>query len=273
MNDAAESAVHRAFLEILRPWDRLKAESEGLQQEVWAIVRRTVISEHLLPLREQMAALDSGSGLYAALGALPPRQLDVMVLRYIGHYDAKRSSWYTGITPQHRRLPLPQGPGAPVSGLPADPEVPGGGNRMNTWEERLAGASTCEPRRPFDVAAGLRRLAQDAGYLPATAPASAPERPDSTVARHLLTAVTSWSVAQAGAASHVKYLADIIGTSRIAFAGWTDDLDIDGVHVFACSLYLANHPESARSGGGSPRAPTTARPPTACTSSTSPMES
>ncbi|WP_234315885.1 hypothetical protein [Streptomyces sp. NRRL F-5527] len=78
------------------------------------IVRRTVISEHLLPLREQMAALDSGSGLYAALGSLPPRQFDVMVLRYIGHYDAKRSSWYMGITPQHRRLPLPQGPGAPV---------------------------------------------------------------------------------------------------------------------------------------------------------------
>ncbi|MGW2709901.1 RNA polymerase sigma factor [Streptomyces sp. NPDC001356] len=97
-NDAAESAVHRAFLEILRLWDRLKAESEDLQQEVWAIVRRTVISEHLLSLREQMAALDSGSGLYAALGALPPRQFDVMVLRYIGHYDTKRISWYMGIT-------------------------------------------------------------------------------------------------------------------------------------------------------------------------------
>ncbi|MBL3668375.1 hypothetical protein JL475_20745 [Streptomyces sp. M2CJ-2] len=118
---------------------------------------------------------------------------------------------------------------------------------MNTWEERLAGASTCEPRRPFDVAAGLRRLAQDAGYLPppAPAPAPAPERPDSTSARHRLTAVTSWSVTQAGAASHVKYLADIIGTTCTVFEGWTDDLDIDGIHVFACSLYLANHPESA----------------------------
>jgi hypothetical protein len=121
---------------------------------------------------------------------------------------------------------------------------------MNTWEERLASASTCEPRRPFDVAAGLRRLAQDAGYLPppapAPAPAPAPDRPDSASARHRLTAVTSWSVTQAGAASHVKYLADIIGTARTVFEGWTEDLDIDGIHVFACSLYLANHPESAR---------------------------
>ncbi|MEV7129713.1 sigma factor-like helix-turn-helix DNA-binding protein [Streptomyces sp. NPDC093260] len=90
--------MHRAFLEILRLWDKLKEESEDLQQEVWAIVRRTVISEHLLSLRKQMAALDSGTGLYAALGALPAKQFDVVVLRYIGHYDTRRISWYLGIT-------------------------------------------------------------------------------------------------------------------------------------------------------------------------------
>ncbi|MEV6123082.1 sigma-70 family RNA polymerase sigma factor [Streptomyces sp. NPDC052077] len=98
-NDAAERAVHRAFLEILRHWDRLKLESTNLQQDVWAIVRRTVVSEELLSLREQLAALDSGSGLYAALGALPPRQFDVMVLRYIGGHDTKHISWYMGVTP------------------------------------------------------------------------------------------------------------------------------------------------------------------------------
>ncbi|MFF3312945.1 RNA polymerase sigma factor [Streptomyces sp. NPDC002952] len=97
-NDAAERAIDRAFLEILRHWEKMK-ESEDLQQEIWAIVRRTVISEELLSLREQMAALDSGTGLYAALGALPPRQFDVMVLRYIGRHDTKRISWYMGITP------------------------------------------------------------------------------------------------------------------------------------------------------------------------------
>ncbi|MEV5177648.1 hypothetical protein AB0L10_43035 [Streptomyces flaveolus] len=69
-------------------------------------MRRTVISEHLLSLREQMAALDSGSGLYAALGALPPRQFDVMVLRYIGHYDTNASLVH-GHHDQNRRLPLP----------------------------------------------------------------------------------------------------------------------------------------------------------------------
>ncbi|MFB7076447.1 hypothetical protein [Streptomyces sp. NPDC056308] len=112
---------------------------------------------------------------------------------------------------------------------------------MSTWEERLADASTCEPRRPFDVAAGLRRLARDAGYLqpPAT------ERPASTAARRRLKAVTVWGVTQAGAAAHMKDLTDIIDTPDTTFKGWTD-LDIDGVHVFACSLHLANHPESAR---------------------------
>ncbi|MFB7076448.1 RNA polymerase sigma factor [Streptomyces sp. NPDC056308] len=98
-NELAEKAIYRAFLEILRHWDRLREESESLDQEVWAIVRRTVISEELLSLREQMATLDSGSGLYKALGALPPRQFDVMVLRYIGGHETKRISWYMGLTP------------------------------------------------------------------------------------------------------------------------------------------------------------------------------
>ncbi|WP_432127485.1 sigma-70 family RNA polymerase sigma factor [Streptomyces sp. bgisy082] len=97
-NEAAERAVHRGFLEILNIWDKLKAESEDLQQEIWAIMRRTVISEELLSLREQMAALDSGSGLYEALGNLPPRQFDVMVLRYIGGHSTKRIGWYMGVT-------------------------------------------------------------------------------------------------------------------------------------------------------------------------------
>ncbi|GAA2230852.1 hypothetical protein [Streptomyces nogalater] len=113
---------------------------------------------------------------------------------------------------------------------------------MTTWEDRLAGASTCEPRRPFDVASGLRRLAQDAGYLP---PPPA-ERPESTAARRRLEAVTVWGVTQVGAAAHMKGLTDIIDTPGTTFEGWTDDLDIVGIHVFACSLHLANHPESAR---------------------------
>lgn len=114
--------------------------------------------------------------------------------------------------------------------------------REDRWEDRLAGASACEPRRSFDVGAGLRRLAQDAGYLPPPAA----ERRESTAARRCLKAVTVWGVTQSGAAAHMKVLTDIIDAPDTSFEGWTDDLDIHGIHVFACSLYLANHPESAR---------------------------
>ncbi|WP_308799539.1 hypothetical protein [Streptomyces sp. UH6] len=115
---------------------------------------------------------------------------------------------------------------------------------MSTWEERLAGASICEPRRQFDVAEGLRRLARDAGYLP---PPTA-ERPESAQARCRLEAVASWGVTQPGAAAHMKKLTDIIDDPDTSFMGWGNNPDIDrvGLFVFACSLYLANHPESAR---------------------------
>ncbi|GAA2265842.1 hypothetical protein GCM10010232_67610 [Streptomyces amakusaensis] len=97
-NDAAERAVHRVFLEILRHWDALLTESD-LQQQTWAIMRRTVIAEALLNFRNQLTAMDTGNGLYTALGSLSPRQFDVIVLRYIAKYDAKHIGWYMGITP------------------------------------------------------------------------------------------------------------------------------------------------------------------------------
>lgn len=116
------------------------------------------------------------------------------------------------------------------------------------WEQRLAEAdvSVREPRRPFDVATGLRRLAEEAGYVqPAT------DAPCGSRARHRLRAVTRWVVTQAGAATHVEELTAIIGDDTDAepapadFDGWIDDIDIHGVHVFGCTLYLAHHPESA----------------------------
>ncbi|MCX4417853.1 hypothetical protein OOK43_31955 [[Kitasatospora] papulosa] len=114
---------------------------------------------------------------------------------------------------------------------------------MSTWEERLAGASICETRRPFDVADGLRRLALEAGYLPP--PAS--ERPEGVRARCRLEAVAGWSVTRTGAAEHMKKLTDIMDAPDPAFTNWAEgDLDLDGLFVFACSLYLAQHPESAR---------------------------
>ncbi|WP_327666906.1 hypothetical protein OHN37_16320 [Streptomyces sp. NBC_00485] len=117
---------------------------------------------------------------------------------------------------------------------------------MSKWHQRLAEAdlSVRETRRPFDVAAGLRRLAEEAGYVQ---PAS---EPSSSRARHQLDLIARWTVTEAGAAEHVEELAAIIGDDGIseltpdAFTEWIT-VDIHGVHVFACALYLANHPESA----------------------------
>lgn len=113
-----------------------------------------------------------------------------------------------------------------------------------TWQRRLAEAdiSAREQRRPFDVADGLRRLAEEAGYVK-----PAPVEPRSLLARHRLNQIAHWTVTQAGAAGHVEELTAVLGESDGSpepFNGWAD-IDTHGVHVFACTLYLANHPESA----------------------------
>ncbi|WP_434600021.1 hypothetical protein [Streptomyces sp. A5-4] len=53
---------------------------------------------------------------------------------------------------------------------------------------------------------------------------------------------------QAGAAVHIKELTATLGEGvpDADFEGWTEDVDIDGVQVFACMLFLGHHPESAR---------------------------
>ncbi|MFF4285568.1 RNA polymerase sigma factor [Streptomyces sp. NPDC001633] len=90
-------AVHRAFLEILRHWDALLEES-NLQQQTWAILRRVVISEQLGGFRRQLALLCGETGLYRALCSLPPRQFDVIVLRYVLRCETWEISWYLGVT-------------------------------------------------------------------------------------------------------------------------------------------------------------------------------
>lgn len=129
---------------------------------------------------------------------------------------------------------------------------------MSSVEERLnaAGRALRESRRPFDVSAGLRRLARDAGYTPRarSAPRQRPRRiapGDRDVlpgpkAGHQLSVVARWVLNQPQAADHVERLAEEIGAN-----GTTDqctplkDMDVDGALVFACMLYLAGHPESA----------------------------
>ncbi|MFE0773347.1 hypothetical protein [Streptomyces sp. NPDC058861] len=119
---------------------------------------------------------------------------------------------------------------------------------MSTWERLFADADADvrEPRRPFDVGAGLRRLAQDAGYVQPPG-ARKPERPS---ARRRLGVMARVTVTQTGAATHVEELTALLGDDVdggvARFDGWTDNVDIEGVQVFACMLYLAHHPESAR---------------------------
>ncbi|MGW5003077.1 sigma-70 family RNA polymerase sigma factor [Streptomyces hydrogenans] len=96
-NDKAEEAVYRTFLEILRLWDTLLGETD-LQAQTWQILRQVVADELIGDLREHLASMDSGIGLYPALVNLPPRQFDVIVLRYIAKYDTKRIAWYMGLT-------------------------------------------------------------------------------------------------------------------------------------------------------------------------------
>ncbi|MEU9272460.1 hypothetical protein AB0E04_44765 [Streptomyces sp. NPDC048251] len=116
-----------------------------------------------------------------------------------------------------------------------------------TWRQRLADADPThrEARRSFDVGAGLRRLAEDAGYIRCV-----PPEPADSDARLRLDLISRWTVTEAGAAEHVDQLAALIGDdgtgepSPDAFTEWLP-VDIQGIHVFACVLHLANHPESA----------------------------
>ncbi|MYT17922.1 hypothetical protein GTY76_37210 [Streptomyces sp. SID4951] len=104
-------------------------------------------------------------------------------------------------------------------------------------------AAVHESRRSFDVGAGLRRLAQDAGYAQSS-PVRTSKRPS---ARHRLGVMARVTVTQAGAASHMEDLIALLGDDDVVqFDGWTKGVDIEGVQVFACMLYLAHHPESAR---------------------------
>ncbi|WP_331762387.1 hypothetical protein [Streptomyces sp. NBC_01508] len=103
-----------------------------------------------------------------------------------------------------------------------------------------AGASLHEPRRPFDVPTALRRLAHDSGY---TLPPA--HTPPVSRARHRLSVVTRWQLNQPGAAFHMERLTDELGEDDSQHTP-LKRLDIEGAQVFACMLYLADHPESAQ---------------------------
>ncbi|MFB9458369.1 sigma-70 family RNA polymerase sigma factor [Streptomyces antimycoticus] len=112
---AAEEAIHKAFLEILASWDQLLQEG-NLEQRAWAVVRRIVgrrletegrppafvingpIEQALRAARDKLRVMQSGTGLYEAIAELPPRQFDVVVLRYILEYPTARIAWFMGLS-------------------------------------------------------------------------------------------------------------------------------------------------------------------------------
>ncbi|MFJ5272773.1 hypothetical protein [Streptomyces sp. NPDC088358] len=115
---------------------------------------------------------------------------------------------------------------------------------MTSVEESLAraGRTVREDRRAFDVGAGLRRLAEDAGYVPADR-----GMPTVSRARHQLRVVARWVLNHRQAARHVERLAAAIGEDGPEEGcAPLADLDVDGAQVFACMLHLAGHPESAQ---------------------------
>ncbi|NSC19829.1 sigma-70 family RNA polymerase sigma factor [Streptomyces albus subsp. chlorinus] len=96
---AAEETVHRAFLEILNLWDEL-LHSRNMQAEIWAIFRKTVVSQELNAFREGLSRLEPEEeiGLYRALRKLPPRQFDAIILKQVMNLETDKIAWYLGVT-------------------------------------------------------------------------------------------------------------------------------------------------------------------------------
>ncbi|MEU6070636.1 hypothetical protein ABZ864_40900 [Streptomyces sp. NPDC047082] len=112
-----------------------------------------------------------------------------------------------------------------------------------TVEEILAAAGQVMQarRRPFDDAAGLRRLARDSGR-------AAPAKPSVvTRARHQLSVMTYLYLNERDAPGHVEEFAarlgdDGKGNHHPPF----EDLDVHGAQLFGCMLHMAGHPHSAQ---------------------------
>ncbi|WP_059008026.1 RNA polymerase sigma factor [Streptomyces specialis] len=110
----AEEVVHRAFLEILSDWDEFLL-AENTDQRAWSVVRRHVeqqlvdegrpaafvvngeVQQVLRATQDKFRYLHGNRGLYEAMAELPPRQFDVLVLRYVVGYETRRIAWFMGL--------------------------------------------------------------------------------------------------------------------------------------------------------------------------------
>lgn len=119
------------------------------------------------------------------------------------------------------------------------------GSPSHTEQVLAAAGQRLRAQQPaFDVAAGLHRLARDAGYIPVTDTV-----PSVSQALRDLEEFVSWSLDQPGAATHVERLAAAIAEppyNLLTRDRDTHEVDLDGAHIFACMLYVAGHPENAQ---------------------------
>ena len=111
---SAREAVHRAFVEIVSSWEALLRRAD-IEQRAWSVVRRIVaqrledehrpaafvingaIEQALRATQEQFRVLHSSRGLYEAMADLPPKQFDVLVLRYVLGYPTRKIAWFMGL--------------------------------------------------------------------------------------------------------------------------------------------------------------------------------
>jgi hypothetical protein len=108
-----------------------------------------------------------------------------------------------------------------------------------TIDDLLAQAAlVTTPAAAFDVGAALRRLAADAAKAAVPAPSDMQRAAE---ARQRLAVVSRWILNEPGAADHVEGLVNDQSTALME-----EHLDVEGAAVFACLLYLTNHPESAQ---------------------------
>ncbi|MET9414022.1 sigma-70 family RNA polymerase sigma factor [Streptomyces klenkii] len=114
-SDQAQELVHQVFSEIRGAWESLSTEGNP-EGATWAVLRQAVgvqmreedrrpsfiadgsMARALRASQDQMKLLDSSVGLYLAISELPPKQFDVVVLRYILGFETKKIAWFMGLS-------------------------------------------------------------------------------------------------------------------------------------------------------------------------------
>ncbi|SEC15163.1 RNA polymerase sigma-70 factor, ECF subfamily [Streptomyces sp. 3213] len=135
--DAAKTVVRHLYRHLAMNWAAAQLEECGVEAYAWRNLKQLVDDQARAPfsgdplgaamaasdrshaaheaawemlraMRSRMADLDSPAGLYTAMGNLPERQFDVIVLHYAHGYCSQQVAHIMGIHPStvraHRRL-------------------------------------------------------------------------------------------------------------------------------------------------------------------------